>query len=259
MKSDHYYIEKFDSDDWEQYWVIQNSGTHEVISKAVQKDFTPINGNALKISIPEGEHFGLSAFYIIDQNKFPSKHTYFHYNLKFSPDWYSNVGGKLPGFTGSYMNESYRGGWGGRASTGDNGWSARGLFGGSTSNENLFPNHIPTGSYLYHSNIKKTYGSGEYWNLHPNGMLQTNRWYSIEQSIKFNTKFQSDGELKAWVNGQLVYKETGINFSNHPKVGIEGVWMNIYHGGKKKASKDLNLYIDNVIISNNRIGTNITK
>ncbi len=257
LSENHHYIEDFESDSWEGFWDIQSGGTHKVVSKEANNGFTPFDGNALKITIPEGEHYGLSAFYYIEPEQFSSSHAYLHYNLKLDSSWYSSVGGKLPGFTGTYMNRPYRAGWGGRASNGNNGWSARGLFGGSISDKNLFSNHIPIGSYLYHTNVNKTYGAGKYWNLHPNGMLQTNRWYSIEQYIKINKKNINDGELKAWVNGQLVYHERNINFTNHPQVGLEAVWINIYHGGKKTAMKDLHLYIDNLIISNKRIGTNI--
>jgi hypothetical protein len=35
---------------------------------------------------------------------------------------------------------------------------------------------------------------------------------------------------------------------------IEKVWMNVYHGGTAKAPRDLTLYLDNVVVAEQRIG-----
>lgn len=39
-----------------------------------------------------------------------------------------------------------------------------------------------------------------------------------------------------------------------PKIKIESMWMNVYHGGTADAPTDLTLYIDNVVVARRYIG-----
>jgi hypothetical protein len=175
---------------------------------------------------------------------------YFRYYLRFGDTWNPVVtGGKLPGLSGTYN----RAGWGGRHADGTNGWSARGAFFQQNRDEPLFSTFRPIGSYLYHVKGGK-YGSVLGWNLGPTGMLEKNRWYSIEQYVKLNQPGESDGVLRAWVDGKLAYEKTDVVYRTVPTLKIESVWMNVYHGGIDDAPADLSLFIDNVVVARKYIG-----
>ncbi|HRO60163.1 MAG TPA: hypothetical protein PK177_13515 [Burkholderiaceae bacterium] len=176
---------------------------------------------------------------------------YFRYYLRLGESWNPTVtGGKLPGLAGTYN----RGGWGGRTADGTNGWSARGQFFQIPASETAFESFRPIGSYLYHADGKTKYGDPLGWNLGPTGMLEKNRWYSIEQYVKLNSLDKADGVLRAWIDGKLVFEKTDVRYRSVPELKIESVWMNVYHGGIAKAKSDLSLFIDNVVVARKYIG-----
>ena len=102
--------------------------------------------------------------------------------------------------------------------------------------------------------MTKEYGDGWGWNMGPTGLLENNRWYGIEQYVKLNDPGKENGVLKAWIDGVLVFEQTGIRFRDSPDLRIESLWMNVYHGGTARAPHDLTLYIDNVVLAREYIG-----
>jgi hypothetical protein len=175
---------------------------------------------------------------------------YFRYYLRLGSRWDPIVeGGKLPGFAGIYGVA----GWGQRRADGTNGWSARGAFlrsdeGPGTSAKRAI------GTYAYTATTDGGLGEVWGWNLGPTGMLEKNRWYSVEQQIKLNTPGRADGILRVWVDGQLAFEKSNLRFRDIPTLKIESVWMNVFHGGVTKADRDLTLYIDNLVIARRYIG-----
>ena len=241
----------FENNDWSSDWENTYRGQHKLVKTNKNENFKPLAGKALEVVIKKGEFLGIGATYPLPKNL---KKAYFRYYLRLGSSWELNTTGKLPGFSGTYHNTSHRAGWGGRKSDGSNGWSARMFMAKTLSSNNVLPNTTPIGTYLYHADMKKIYGDVEYWNLNNESLLEKNKWYSIEQYIQLNTPNKQNGQLKAWVNGKLVYSNTTIRFSDNPAIGLENVWLNVYHGGKTKAPRDLTLYIDDLIIAKNYIG-----
>jgi hypothetical protein len=255
------YYESFDDEQWREKWGVSFWESYRTTDNNEYESFIPLNKSALEITIKKGKHSGISAHYplttlSLDTNK-KVKSAYFRYNLQLGSNWSSSTGGKLPGFSGIYGNESYRAGWGGRRSDGTNGWSTRGSFSSTLSNENILASKTPTGSYIYHADMKYSYGDEDIWNLNDLSVLKNNTWYSIEQYVHMNTLGQNDGVLKAWVNGILVYSRDNIRFTDNLLIGIESVWLNIYHGGSATAPKDLTLFIDDLVIASKYIGSRI--
>jgi hypothetical protein len=238
----------FESSDWEDEWSsLSRSSNAETVDASEGNAFKPLQGKALRATVPKDHKQALNMLY-----KFAEKaggepdEAYFRYYLRLGENWQPLVGGKLPGFSGTYN----KAGWGGRMSDGSNGWSARGRY--VTHRGNGEP--TPIGSYVYHAGMSKKYGSGWGWNLGETGLLQQNRWYSVEQYVRLNTPGRADGVLKAWVDGKLVFEKTDIRFRNVPELRIESLWMNVYHGGTKAANQDISLYIDNVVVAKKYIG-----
>jgi hypothetical protein len=102
--------------------------------------------------------------------------------------------------------------------------------------------------------MKGRYGSAWIWTRDDLGYLQNNRWYCIEQYARLNTPGANDGILRGWVDGQLAFEKTDIRMRDVPKLRIQCIWINIYHGGKWSAPSDDHLYIDNVVIARRYIG-----
>jgi hypothetical protein len=245
------FFTSFEDEKWTNQWEDTSKGDYKLTSNNIREKFSPLSGKALEITIKKGNFVGIGAKHLLPKDL---KKTYFRYYLRLGDSWQINTTGKLPGFAGTYHNTTYKAGWGGRKSDGSNGWSARMFTNSTLSSNNILPNKTPIGNYLYHADMKKKYGDTEYWNLNNESLLKKNTWYSIEQYIQLNTPNEKNGQLKAWVNGKLVYNNTNIRFSDNPSVGLESVWLNVYHGGKTKAPKDLTIYIDELIIANSYIG-----
>lgn len=221
-------------------WILPDMISRVLLSGG-DEDFDPIDGRALRVSIPRGSHSGtsLSVFFADNLREEPES-AYFRYHTRLCDDWETRHGGKLPGFGGTYNRE----GWGGKPTDGTHGWSARGLFiayrdGGRSS-------RVPVGFYSYHADMSGQYGDN--WRWHVDGWLAPGRWHLIEQQIHLNTPDQSDGVISAWVDGRRVYHNTRVRFRNNPSLKVERIWLNVYYGGKTPAERGLHLDIDNLFI-----------
>ena len=251
----------FEDNSWKKHWKFRPKGKFELTTKNHGNGFMPINGKALSITIRKGQNVGIGAALKLDNFvEFIDKggnEAYLQYFVRFGSNWHNIDVGKLPGFAGIYSNETYRAGWGGRRSDGSNGWSARARFSKIIEAPNPLADHLAIGTYLYHSEQTSRYGDHFFWVQSDNNVLPKNKWIRIEQRVKLNDKGKSNGILQSWVNGHLAFDKRDVNFSNNPNVGIEEVWLTAYHGGKKAAVSDIELFIDELSVSNRYIGTAI--
>jgi len=235
----------FESDAWRHDFSGGIRPTVSVVADDPERDFQPLCGNALRIKVPQGEHYGASIEYDFKKKLgYEPEEIYFRYYLRFGSDWDPARGGKLPGIGGTYG----RGGWGGRPSDGHNGWSARGQFDGQKDGR------TPIGFYCYHADMKGQYGSSWIWERDGLGHLENNRWYCIEQYVRLNTPGQNDGVLRGWVDGRLAFEKTDIRMRDVRDLKIELIWINLYHGGTWSAPSDDHLFIDNVVVAKKYIG-----
>ena len=115
-------------------------------------------------------------------------------------------------------------------------------------------NKVAIGSYVYYVGIEGAPSTTWGWGMGPTGLLQQNRWYSVEQYVKMNEPGQANGAFKAWIDGHLVYERSDVRFRDTHELKIENVWFNVYHGGVTKPPSEMSLYIDNVVISREYVG-----
>lgn len=245
------FAERFESADWLSAWSnFDRSGKAEPAATAPHERFEALDGKALEVTVQKGKRQALNMHFRF------KKHTgnepdeaYFRYYLRFGDSWDPvRSGGKMPGLSGTYN----KAGWGNRPVDGTNGWSARGAFFEQVDDPDL--GHLRSiGSYVYYVGSSE-YGSAWGWNLGPTGMLEKNRWYSVEQYVKLNRPGESNGIVRAWVDGRLAFERTDLHFRDVDSLKVESVWMNVYHGGTATAQKDLSLFIDNVVIAKRYIG-----
>ena len=240
---------RFDNPAWQSEW---SAGKEQLSAEPILQDpenrFVPLDGQALKVTVPEGKKTGLNLLYKFREKTGSEPDAmYFRYYLRFADSWSPSDGGKLPGLAGTYN----RGGWGGRRSDGTNGWSARGRYAISSA---LAEGQYLLASYVYYADMDTNYGSAWGWNLGRTGLVEKNRWYSVEQYVKLNTPGKSDGELKAWLNGEPIFERNDIRFRDTSDLHIEALWMDVYHGGTERAPKDISLYIDNIVLAHEYIG-----
>lgn len=252
------FAERFEGWRWQSDWQdVDPNGNAETVSSDSGNKFAVLDGKALRVKVKARSRLGLSMHQRFSKLKGGEpEEIYFRYYLRFGADWDPvATGGKLPGLAGTYE----RAGWGGRKPDGTNGWSARGAFFQLLKNAPEFGPFRSIGSYVYHMDGASEYGDPVGWNLGPTGLLEKNRWYSIEQYVKLNRPGTADGVLRAWIDGRLAYERTNLRYRSVPDLRIESVWMNVYHGGIAKAPADLTLYIDNVVIAREYIGPSGTR
>ncbi len=108
--------------------------------------------------------------------------------------------------------------------------------------------------YAYTASNMSNSGQVWGWNLGPTGRLTRNRWYSIEQYLKLNTPGQTNGVLRAWIDGQLAFERTDLHWRDVTTLKIESVWLNVFHGGTARTDRDLTLYMDNLVVARRYIG-----
>ncbi|MBB5204751.1 hypothetical protein HNQ51_002065 [Inhella inkyongensis] len=109
------------------------------------------------------------------------------------------------------------------------------------------------------------------------GILYANQWYCIETELKLNTVmdaapgYVADGELRAWLDGRLVFERTGMVFRSKPlalggipnnpaemppvrDLGVRALWMNWYHGGVVKNSLPRSMFMTALAYGTEYIG-----
>lgn len=246
------YANRFEDAGWRSGWSDFDPKTEPVpVSADGPNRFAPIDGKALKVTVAAGTRTGLNMHFRLARHGGEPDELYFRYYLRLGESWDPTVtGGKLPGLSGTYG----KAGWGGRGASGTDGWSARGAFFRWNPKDAAFAGRRGIGSYVYHAGGSSKYGLPFGWNLGPTGMLEKNRWYSVEQYVRMNRPGQSDGVLRAWIDGQLALDQDDLRFRDVPDLKIESVWMNVYHGGIEDAPTDLTLFIDNLVVAKRYIG-----
>ena len=140
------------------------------------------------------------------------------------------------------------------SSDGTNGWSARGTYHTPVVDGNPFGDHTPIGNYVYHAEMEGTYGDIHLYTDGCRGLIDRNRWYSVEQYVRLNTPENNDGVIRAWIDGRMAYEKTDWRFRTVDTLRIEQIWMNVYHGGSATVDRDVHLFVDNVVIAQQYVG-----
>lgn len=235
-RSDIIFFESFEDAAWHSHWKLSSAPQNTSLSS------TGFKGQGLRVAVPKDQHYGTSfGFDFVKQGLAEPEKLYFRYYLRFGSSWDGTSGGKLPGFGGTYGVA----GWGGKPAHGDDGWSARMTFKAAGAAQ------TDIGYYVYHADMTGTYGNSWFWTQGP---LKNDQWYCIEGYVQLDDPAASNGILRGWVDGQLAYEKTDLNFRTVSSLKVERFWFDIYYGGTWTAPQDMDLFFDNVVVASGRVG-----
>ncbi len=200
-------------------------------------------GSGLGVTVPAGTRRGVGPLKRPDPT--PDE-AWFRYHLRLR-SWDAVDSGKLPGLSGVY---SFTAKGCLPSVPGAPGWSARVLF-EATGTEGAGPGQVRLGYYVYHLDQPGICGEQLHWDP---GVIDIGRWYCVQGHVKLNTPGESDGVLEAWLDGTRVFRRTGMAFrrASETEVGIREFWLNVFFGGTSSTPNDLNLTVDQVVVSTER-------
>ena len=237
--------------------------------------------------IPKGELWGCDLERVVvggTKAGIPAKtetELYGRYYVFLENDWGSELdANKMPGWDGRFGWWNSAGYWqnttgnGGSRPTGlkvrnqaANRWEYEGAsmrgHGGTRANDgNPYDALFWIGSYIYHLDQAGDFGEGIHW---PGVVIGKGRWYCIEQYIKMNSiagpfdeagngEALHDGQYKVWVDGVQAYERSNFRWRRHPEMGIQGFWLNWYHGGTAAAPRTMHFRMDSVVLARAYIG-----
>lgn len=96
--------------------------------------------------------------------------------------------------------------------------------------------------------------------------IRKEQWYCIDMRVKQNTMAGSqdalgnfatanaDGVYQVWINGYPAYSRANYRWRRHAEFGVQGVWIDVYHGGTTPAPTTMHYRVDRVALASSYIG-----
>lgn len=96
--------------------------------------------------------------------------------------------------------------------------------------------------------------------------IRKEKWYCIDIRVKQNSMSGSqdalgnyatanaDGIYQVWINGYPAYSRTNYRWRRHAEFGVQGVWIDVYHGGTDLAPSTMHYRLDRVALATSYIG-----
>lgn len=168
------------------------------------------------------------------------------YDIRFDSNFDWSLGGKLPGLLGVAPGTAPSTPTGGGKT--EMGWSGRLMWLGPKAYSWAGPTNMAV-SYMYHSGQAGTYGDNIRWNK----PFVAGKWHTVKQCYKMNTIGQSNGYLKAWMDGQQVVNITNFKYRSRSDVKITHLSFALFRGGGTldwAGSRTGYVDIDNLKITN---------
>ena len=221
VASGAYWSTDFDQPDWLVAWRAKPSGRFGFDNLAIIEESGARVRRFLRVSYPQGSSSprsnradgvkdGGAQFYGTLETG-PVDHSFVRYYVRFEPGFDFVKGGKLPGFYGGTQVS------GGRTPNGTDGFSTRFMWRAAGQGEvyAYLPSSPRFGTSLGRGNFSFTAGG----------------WQCLEQEVRLNAPGASDGALRAWLDGKLVYQNEHLVFRSVRTLQIEGVFFSTFFGG----------------------------
>ena len=119
------------------------------------------------------------------------------------------------------------------------------------------------GIYPYNLDQQGPFPAGENF---LNVVLRKEQWYCIDIRVRQNSMSGTqdalgnyatanpDGVYQAWINGYLAYSRTDYRWRRHLEMGVQGLWLDVYHGGVPVSPSTMHYRIDRVSVAKVYIG-----
>lgn len=183
------------------------------------------------------------------------KEAWASYSMQIGTNWTPTDNVKLPGFSGHHngswtgVSGGNGGGWGGLCKS----WSARTII--VRPSEERWSGRLV--QYVYHHKSENFHGDATAAD-HPcinssNNPVQSNKrqfgetfqstghitdskWHEVTHHVKLNDIGEYNGFSEVYLDGELVSKAEGLNFTNNPEYHNIAFWFIVYHGGSADKS-----------------------
>jgi hypothetical protein len=168
------------------------------------------------------------------------------YDIRFSPTFDWDMGGKLPGLQGVRPGISAATPTGG-GNPGDKGWSGRLMWLGPQAYSWAGPTNEVV-SYMYGPRQVDYYGDNYRWHR----AFVAGTWHKVKICYRMNTVGSANGMLTAWMDGTKVLDVTNYVYRLRSDVHISHLNWSIFRGGAKTewaSSRDGYVDIDNVLVT----------
>jgi hypothetical protein len=136
---------------------------------------------------------------------------YLSYSFRFKKDFQYRLGGKLPGLYGGMGNS------GGNIPNGYDGFSTRFMWRKNGEGE----------LYAYLPSSKEwgtSLGKGSWF-------FKSGEWHKLQHKLKLNEAGKENGEIRIWLDHQLVYQQKGLEFRKTDSLKINGIFFSTFFGG----------------------------
>jgi len=113
--------------------------------------------------------------------------------------------------------------------------------------------------YYYHPDQRGGWGDFAYckFSFFRYAKISPGKWYCVELMLRNNLPRKKDGQLSAWLDGQLVGNVEKLRFRDVEESKIRRFAVYSYFGGDnawQTSPKDQRVYVDNLVISRKPIG-----
>jgi hypothetical protein len=102
--------------------------------------------------------------------------------------------------------------------------------------------------------------------LFPYVAVKKRTWYAFDLHMKQNSMgggqdasgnyatANADGVFEAWINGYPAFSKSNFRWRRHLEFGVEGFWLDFYHGGVAPAPYPMHYRVDRVTMATQYIG-----
>ena len=237
----------FSKVDWLSEWRPKKSGRFGFDNLAIAEEAGAPFSHFLRVSYPKGSSSprgsraagvkdGGGQFYGTLEPG-PVDGLFLRYYVRFEPQFDFVKGGKLPGFYGGTQVS------GGRIPDGTDGFSTRFMW--RTAGQGEVYAYLPSSD-----TFGTSLGRGDF-------SFTPGKWQCLEQEVELNTPGVSNGVVRAWLDGKLVYQNEHLVYRTVPTLRIEGVFFSTFFGGGDSSwapSRDLHADFAHFATGPKRVG-----
>ena len=119
------------------------------------------------------------------------------------------------------------------------------------------------GIYPYNLDQGGPFPAGESF---PNVAIRKEAWYCFDIRVKQNSMSgaqdalgnyataNADGVYEVWINGYPVYSRRDYRWRRHAEFGVQGLWLDVYHGGVPASPTTMHYRVDRVSVAKVYVG-----